>query len=67
MNQLGVKPKQTRYLGEFGHHGQNDQILSLELAIEENLIKDGDLVLMISAGIGYAWDALLVRWGDNKN
>jgi 3-oxoacyl-[acyl-carrier-protein] synthase-3 len=67
MNQLGVKPKQTRYLGEFGHHGQNDQILSLELAIEENLIKDGDLVLMISAGIGYAWDALLVRWGENKN
>jgi 3-oxoacyl-[acyl-carrier-protein] synthase-3 len=67
MNQLGVKPNQTRYLSEFGHHGQNDQILSLELAIEENLIKDGDLVLMISAGIGYAWDALLIRWGENKN
>jgi 3-oxoacyl-[acyl-carrier-protein] synthase III len=66
MNQLGVKPHQTRYLGEFGHHGQNDQILSLELAIEENLIKDGDLVLMISAGIGYAWDALIMRWGESK-
>ena len=66
MNQLGVKPHQTRYLGEFGHHGQNDQILSLELAIEENLVKDGDLVLVISAGIGYAWDSLLIRWGENK-
>jgi 3-oxoacyl-[acyl-carrier-protein] synthase III len=66
MEQLGVKPNQTRYLGEFGHHGQNDQILSMELAIEENLVKDGDLVLMISAGIGYAWDAILVRWGENK-
>ena len=63
MVQLGLAPEQTRYLGEFGHHGQNDQILSLELAIEENRLKKGDLVLMISAGIGYAWNAVLMRWG----
>jgi 3-oxoacyl-[acyl-carrier-protein] synthase-3 len=63
MSQLGLKPEQTRYFAEFGHQGQNDQILSLELAIEEGRLKDGDLVLMISAGIGYAWDALLMRWG----
>jgi 3-oxoacyl-[acyl-carrier-protein] synthase-3 len=67
MNQLGVKPHQTRYLGEFGHHGQNDQILSLELAIEENLIKDGALTLLLSAGIGYAWDSLFIRWGEKKS
>ena len=63
VGQLGLKPEQTRYFAEFGHQGQNDQILSLELAIEEGRLKDGDLVLMISAGIGYAWDALLMRWG----
>ncbi len=63
MNQLGLAPEQTRYLEEFGHHGQNDQILSLELGLEENLLHDGDLVLMISAGIGYAWSALTLRWG----
>lgn len=63
MNQLGLEPEQTRYLAEFGHHGQNDQILSLELGMEEGRLKDGDLVLMISAGIGYAWDALTMRWG----
>ena len=50
MKELGLKPEQTRYLEEFGHHGQNDQILSLELAVEENRLKDGDLVLMISGG-----------------
>jgi 3-oxoacyl-[acyl-carrier-protein] synthase-3 len=64
MKQLGLNPEQTRYLDEFGHHGQNDQILSLELAIEEGRLKEGDLVLMISAGIGYAWDALVMRWGN---
>ncbi len=66
MDQLGLSPEQTRYLEEFGHHGQNDQILSLELAIEEGRLKDGDLVLMISAGIGYAWDAVVMRWGRTE-
>jgi 3-oxoacyl-[acyl-carrier-protein] synthase-3 len=63
VDQLGLDPKQTRYLAEFGHHGQNDQILSLELAVEEGRLKDGDLILMISAGIGYAWNAVTMRWG----
>ncbi|MBI4776781.1 MAG: 3-oxoacyl-ACP synthase [Deltaproteobacteria bacterium] len=67
MNELGLEPHQTRYLAEFGHHGQNDQILSLELAVEEGLIQDGDVVLMISAGIGYAWDVLVMRWGQRKH
>ncbi|MCG6910915.1 MAG: hypothetical protein LJE94_12420, partial [Deltaproteobacteria bacterium] len=66
VGQLGIDPEQTRYLEEFGHHGQNDQILSLELALEENRIKDGDLVLMISAGIGYAWNATALRWGRTE-
>ena len=66
MEQLGLAPEQTRYLGEFGHHGQNDQILSLELAMEEGRLKEGDLVLMISAGIGYAWSAVVLRWGTRK-
>jgi 3-oxoacyl-[acyl-carrier-protein] synthase-3 len=39
VGQLGLEPHQTRYFEEFGHHGQNDQILSLELAIEEGRIK----------------------------
>ncbi|MCX5907231.1 MAG: 3-oxoacyl-ACP synthase [Deltaproteobacteria bacterium] len=64
LKELGLEPHQTRYLEELGHHGQNDQILSLELALEEGRVKDGDLVLMISAGIGYAWNALVMRWGS---
>ena len=66
MNQLGLEPEQTRYLAEFGHHGQNDQLLSLELATEEGRLKDGDLVLMISAGIGYAWGVVVMRWGPRR-
>ena len=66
MDQIGLPAERTRYLAEFGHHGQNDQLLSLELALEEGRLTDGDLVLMISAGIGYAWSALSLRWGAAK-
>jgi 3-oxoacyl-[acyl-carrier-protein] synthase-3 len=66
MAQLGLAAEQSRFLAEFGHHGQNDQLLSLELAVEEGRLKEGDLVLMISAGIGYAWGAVVLRWGSRK-
>lgn len=64
MGELGLEAQQTRYLAEFGHHGQNDQILSLELGLEEGRLTEGDLVLMISAGIGYSWNAVVMRWGE---
>ncbi|MBU2551618.1 MAG: 3-oxoacyl-ACP synthase [Proteobacteria bacterium] len=67
VGQLGLREDQTRYLAEFGHHGQNDQLLSLELGVEEGRLKEGDLVLMISAGIGYAWDVLALRWGPARD
>ena len=41
-----------------------DQILSLELALKEGKVKDGDIVCMIAAGIGYAWAANVIRWGE---
>jgi 3-oxoacyl-[acyl-carrier-protein] synthase-3 len=66
VREIGIAPEKTRYLAEFGHHGQNDQILSLELGVEENRLAEGDLVLMISAGIGYAWSALTLRWGKTE-
>ena len=46
-----------------GHVGQIDQILSLELALKQGKVKDGDVVCMIAAGIGYAWAANIIRWG----
>lgn len=61
---LGLSQDQSIYLERYGHLGQIDQILSLELALQEGKIKDGDLVLFVSAGIGYAWDAIAIRWGS---
>lgn len=60
---LGLQEEQSVYLEDYGHLGQNDQILSLELALKKELLKEGSIVVMVSAGIGYAWNAQVIRWG----
>lgn len=60
---LGLTEDQTIYLSDYGHTGQIDQILSLALGIEQGKIKDGSLVCLIAAGIGYVWSALCIKWG----
>lgn len=60
---LGLSNEQTNYLHDVGHVGQFDQWISLERAIEQKKVKDGSLVSLVSAGIGYAWAATTIRWG----
>ncbi len=66
LNQLGLTEDHSIYLEDYGHIGQIDQILSLELAIQEGKLKDGDVAVLVSAGIGYAWGATTIRWGNNS-
>ncbi len=63
LEQLNLNPDQTTYLNEYGHMGQIDQILSLKLGLEAGKIKPGSVISMISAGIGYAWAANVIKWG----
>lgn len=63
LSDLGMTEDQSIYLDEYGHIGQIDQILSLKLAVEQGKVKDGDVVCMIAAGIGYVWAANIIRWG----
>jgi len=61
---LGLDESQSVYLSEFGHIGQVDQILSLHLAQRQGKLKEGSVVSMIAAGIGYAWAANVIIWGE---
>ncbi|CAA7599414.1 beta-ketoacyl-[acyl-carrier-protein] synthase III/beta-ketoacyl-[acyl-carrier-protein] synthase I [Acididesulfobacillus acetoxydans] len=63
LRELGLREEQAVYLEDYGHLGQIDQVLSLRLALAQGRIKDGDVVVLVSAGIGYAWDAVTIRWG----
>lgn len=66
LDQLNLEENQTTYLSEYGHTGQIDQILSLKLGLESGKIKSGSIISMISAGIGYAWAANVIKWGSIK-
>ncbi len=60
---LGLRQEQSVYLEDYGHIGQHDQIISLELGLERGAIKRGSTVVLVSAGVGYAWNAQVIKWG----
>jgi 3-oxoacyl-[acyl-carrier-protein] synthase-3 len=62
---LGLTEEQSIYLSRYGHVGQFDQILSLELALAEGRVRPGDVVVGVGAGIGYSWGAVALRWGPD--
>jgi len=63
LKDLNLREDQSIYLENYGHIGQVDQVLSLALALKSGQVKDGTVVCMIAAGIGYVWAANIVRWG----
>jgi 3-oxoacyl-[acyl-carrier-protein] synthase III len=63
LRELGLRADQAVYLEDYGHVGQMDQVLSLELAVAGGLVRAGSRVVLAAAGIGYVWNAMGVRWG----
>ena len=66
LKELGLREDQSVFLENYGHVGQNDVIFSLEEGLQLNRIKDGNVILMVSAGGGWTWNAVVVRWGKVK-
>ena len=66
LHDLGLTEDQTTYLSNYGHIGQNDQIISILEGLKEGKIKDGDNVVMVGAGIGFVWAAATVQWGASR-
>jgi len=63
---VGVDPySHSTYFEDIGHNGQNDGIISIEYGIKEGKIKNGDIVVIVSAGIGWAWNAGVIKWGSS--
>lgn len=62
---MELKQEQSIYLDHYGHFGAPDQVLSLGLAEKRGKLKKGDHVVLASAGIGYMWSAMSLRWDTN--
>ncbi len=61
--ELGLDASRTTYLENYGHIGQNDQLLSIQLGLDAGKIRDGSTVVLVGAGLGFVWASSIVRWG----
>jgi 3-oxoacyl-[acyl-carrier-protein] synthase-3 len=63
LQQLGLREDQSVYLNEYGHTGEQDAMFSIVEGLRQGRLKDGDLMVIVAAGIGYVWAAGVVQWG----
>ena len=63
LERLGLREDQSVYLGDFGHTGEQDAMFAIKEGLRQGRLKDGDLMMIVAAGIGYVWAAGAVRWG----
>ncbi len=59
---LGLEEHQSFYLEKFGHMSAIDPLVVLSEADRMGLLREGDLVVALSAGTGYTWAATAIRW-----
>jgi len=64
LDALRLRPEQSIYLSQVGHVGQFDQLISIELAQQAGLLRQGSIVSAVGAGIGFSWGAVALRWGE---
>jgi 3-oxoacyl-[acyl-carrier-protein] synthase-3 len=63
LQRLGLSEEQSVYLGEIGHIGEQDAMFSIREGLRTGRLRDGHLMAIVAAGIGYVWAAGIVRWG----
>jgi 3-oxoacyl-[acyl-carrier-protein] synthase-3 len=66
LERLGLTEERGVYNGDIGHIGEQDSIVNIIRGQEQHRLKDGDLMAIVGAGIGYVWGATCVQWGPCK-
>lgn len=61
--ECGLTEAQSVYLEDYGHIQSVDQALALQLGLAQGKVKEGDLIVLAGAGVGYTWSAIAIRWG----
>lgn len=60
LKNLNLKEEQAIYLDYYGHMSALDPLIGLHFAKQQGKIKQGDLVVAVSAGTGYTWAATAI-------
>jgi 3-oxoacyl-[acyl-carrier-protein] synthase-3 len=61
--ELGLREDQAIYLDTFGHMSAVDPLFALKIAIDQEKVRSGDVILLLAAGTGYTWAASCIKWG----
>jgi 3-oxoacyl-[acyl-carrier-protein] synthase-3 len=62
LSRLGVNPDHSAALDQWGCHGTNDVLLSLDLGLKAGAIREGSCVVLVSGGIGFTYAVAMIRW-----
>jgi 3-oxoacyl-[acyl-carrier-protein] synthase-3 len=65
LQRLGLTEEQGVYNAGYGHIGEQDSIINIIEGEKQGRLRDGDLMIVVAAGVGYVWGASCVRWGEN--
>ncbi len=63
LQRLGLGEEQGVYNARYGHIGEQDSIINIIEGEREGRLQDGDLMIIVGAGVGYVWGAACVKWG----
>lgn len=63
LDRLGIGPNRSEPLDDYGHHGPNDVVLSLDLGLKKGAVTPGSTVVLVSGGIGFHYAAATIDWG----
>jgi len=66
LGRLNIPLERSIYLQNYGHIGQVDPLLSLKLARDQGRLKDGDVCVLMAAGVGYVWNAMCLRYRNPR-
>jgi 3-oxoacyl-[acyl-carrier-protein] synthase-3 len=63
LQRLGLTEEHGVYNSHYGHIGEQDSIINIIEGLKLDRLRDGDLMAIVGAGIGYVWAAACVQWG----
>jgi 3-oxoacyl-[acyl-carrier-protein] synthase-3 len=63
LTRLGLTEEQGVYNDRYGHAGEQDSIINIIEGQKQGKLKDGTLMMIVAAGVGYVWGAACVKWG----
>jgi len=59
---LGLPPEKAVYLADYGHVGQFDPLIALDMAEKQGLVNSGEIVGVSAMGFGYIWNGAVIKW-----